>query len=79
MPEVKIPEKENRAADGLKKAEDMVLDFMENRMNRDQVAASSCLTESAKKQYSLPGLTLVGTSNPHFSSFEILEKEKDGL
>lgn len=55
-----------------------VANFMEARLERNQPLAESFLTDNAKKQYSQSGLTLVGTSNPHFADFEILEREQLG-
>ena len=55
-----------------------VVAFMKARIQRDQEFALSWLTDNAKQQYTQPGLTLIGTSNPHFSDFEILKKEELG-
>lgn len=60
----------------LPKVKGMVTEFMEAQIQRKQPLAESFLTDNAKAQYSQPELTLVGTSNPHFESFEILEMEK---
>ena len=57
-------------------AESSVVAFMKARIQRDQEFALSWLTDNAKQQYAQPGLTLIGTSNPHFADFEILEREK---
>jgi len=57
-------------------ADSAVVAFMKARIQRDQEFALSWLTDNAKQQYAQPGLTLIGTSNPHFADFEILEREK---
>jgi len=57
-------------------AESSVVAFMKARIQRDQEFALSWLTDNAKQQYAQPDLTLIGTSNPHFADFEILEREK---
>ena len=50
--------------------------FMEARLENNQPLAESFLTDNAKKQYSQPGLTLVGTSNPHFVNRDLLGCQK---
>ena len=57
-------------------AKSVVVGFMEARLQRDKERASNWLTDNAKQQYSQPGFSLIGTSNPHFASFEILEIER---
>ena len=57
-------------------AESSVTAFMESRLRRDREMALNWLVEKAKQQYAQPGLTLIGTSNPHFASFEIRKIEK---
>ena len=57
-------------------AESAVVAFMKARIQRDQEFALSWLTDNAKQQYTQPSLTLIGTFNPHFADFEILEREK---
>ena len=57
-------------------AESTVVGFMNARLQRNADMASFWLSNNAKLQYSQPGLTLIGTSNPHFESFEILEIDK---
>ena len=60
----------------LDRAKATVVAFMNARIQRNQLKAEEFLTDNAKEQYSQPGLTLIGTSNPHFADFEILEREK---
>jgi len=50
--------------------------FMSARIQRNQLKAEEFLTDNAKEQYSQPGLTLIGTSNPHFAGFDIGRTEK---
>lgn len=50
--------------------------FMSARIQRNQLKAEEFLTDNAKEQYSQPGLTLIGTSNPHFVSFDIGKIER---
>ena len=57
-------------------AESCMIAFMESRLRRDREMALNWLTEKAKQQYVQPDLTLVGTSSPHFASYEILKVEK---
>ncbi len=57
-------------------AESAIIEFMEARMERNKERALIWLTDNAREQYSQPGLTLIGTSNPHFASYKILEIEK---
>jgi len=57
-------------------ADSAVVAFMEARIQRDRELALSWLTDNAKQQYAQPSLTLIGTSNPHFADFEILERNK---
>ena len=58
-------------------AESAVVAFMEARIQRDQELALSWLTDNAGGQYlSRSDLPLTGLSNPHFSDFEILDREK---
>ena len=57
-------------------AESAVVAFMEARMERNKERALIWLTDNAREQYSQPGLTLIGVSNPHFASYKILEIEK---
>ena len=71
-------EGEERLAESSVVAFRTVVAFMKARIQRDQEFALSWLTDNAKQQYAQPGLTLIGTSNPHFSDFEILEKEELG-
>jgi len=59
-----------------KLAESTVVEFMNARLQRNTDRASFWLSNNARLQYSQPGLTLIGTSNPHFESFEILEIDK---
>ena len=59
-----------------KLAEATIREFMESRLARDEERATVWLTKKGKEQYSQAGLTLLGTSNPHFANFEILEIEK---
>ena len=58
------------------KVRGVVTEFMEARIQRKQPLAENFLTDNAKARYSQPELTLIGTSDPHFESFEILEIEK---
>ena len=60
----------------LPKVREMVTEFMAARIQRKQPLVENFLTDNAKQQYAQPGLTLIGTSNPHFADFEILEREK---
>ena len=53
--------------------------FMEARLERNQPLAESFLTDNAKKQYSQPGLTLIGTSNPHFINRDLLGCQKKSV
>ena len=53
-----------------------VEEFMKARIERNMEKASSFLTDNAKTQYSSGKLTLLGTSNPHFADFKILETQK---
>lgn len=55
---------------GTDRAKTTVGAFMNARIQRNQLLSESFLTDNAKEQYSQPGLTLTGTSNPHFASFE---------
>ncbi len=58
-------------------ADSAVVVFMDARIQRDEETALSWLTDNAKKQYLLLGeLSLVGLSNPHFTDFEIFEREE---
>jgi len=60
-----------------KLAEAVVVAFVEARIQKDQELALSWLTDNAEGQYLLQSdLPLTGLSNPHFSDFEILEREK---
>lgn len=51
-----------------------VTDFMEARMARDEQRARAYLAPFAAEQYDEgeDGLTLIGTSNPHFESWEFV-------
>jgi hypothetical protein len=60
-----------------KLAEEAVTSFLAARLQRDQEAALLWLTEKASGLYlSESDLSLIGLSNPHFSDFSLLEKEK---
>lgn len=59
-----------------KLAEGVIVEFMEARLQKDRERALNWLTDNAREQYSQPGLTLLGSSNPHFASYKILEIEK---
>lgn len=54
-----------------------VQEFMKARIERDEKKTLSFLTDNAKTQYLLGenGLSLTGTSNPHFADFIILERQ----
>ncbi len=55
----------------------VVVAFMEARIQRDQESALSWLTVNGSGEYlSRSDLPLTGLSNPHFTNFEILEREK---
>ncbi|XOB40370.1 MAG: endolytic transglycosylase MltG [Candidatus Nealsonbacteria bacterium] len=60
----------------LPKVRGVVTEFMEARIQRKQPLAENFLTNNSKTQYSQPELTLIGTSNPHFASYEVLETKK---
>jgi len=64
---------ENRETLGGKTVEE----FMKARMKGDLPLAEKFLTSKAKKEYQKPGYSLVGTSNPHFFKYEILENDYD--
>lgn len=67
-------------------AESAVVAFMDARLQRDEELALSWLTNNAKAQYvsivkppyseDRNKLSLLGTSNPYFADFEILERKK---
>jgi len=50
--------------------------FLSARIQRNQLKSEEFLTDNAKEQYSQPGLTLIGTSNPYFAGFDIGRTEK---
>jgi hypothetical protein len=57
-------------------AREVVEKFMISRTQRNYPLAQSFLSENAEKEYEKPGLTLIGTSNPHFASYKVLKTEK---
>jgi len=58
-------------------AESSVNSFMSARMKRNEELSLSWLTDNAEGQYLLRNdMPLIGLSNPHFTDFKILEKEK---
>ena len=58
-------------------ADDAVIAFMDARLQRDEELALSWLTNNAKEQYAfLSELSLVGLSNPHFTDFELFDREE---
>ncbi len=59
-----------------KLAESSVVAFMESRVQRNQEKALNWLTDNVKQQYAQPSLTLIGTSNPHFADYQILEAKQ---
>lgn len=55
-------------------AEKMLNRFMIARLQDDLPGAEVFLTDRAKKEYSAPGLSLVGsTTSPHFVNYKILK------
>ena len=58
-------------------ARQIIEKFIIARIQRNQPFAESFLTDNAKGQYLVRSdLPLVGLSNPHFASYEVLETEK---
>lgn len=60
----------------LRQARRVADDFMRARIQRNAVAADTYLTPHARLQYGRGPLLLIGTANPLFARYEILEAEE---